>query len=147
MHLTRQSRQLLTAFCSEKVFHHLLIEFSCNEKCLQENIDDTVRFYHKLDQNIDWERRIKESNELYTPRFEPCTPHEGPLITVNNSEDSMHHSVTARGVRGAIQTEILGVLASPVIRQQTFYLSRVSVIYENFVNKSHSLMGSSSTAW
>ncbi|XP_055644354.1 6-phosphofructo-2-kinase/fructose-2,6-bisphosphatase 1-like isoform X2 [Toxorhynchites rutilus septentrionalis] len=124
MHLTRQSRQFLAAFCCEKVFHHLLIEFSCNEKCLQENIDDTVRFYHKLDQNIDWERRIKESNELFTPRFESCCPLEGPLITVNNSEDAMCHSVTARGVRGAIQTEILGVLASPVIRQQTFYFSR-----------------------
>lgn len=46
------------------------------------------------------------------------------MITVNNSEDPMFHSVTARGVRGSIQTNILGVLASPVIRQQTFYFSR-----------------------
>lgn len=136
MHLTRQSRQLVTNFCGEQLYHHLLIEFSCNDKCLQENIDDTVQFYHQLDQNIDWERRIKENNETHTSRFEPCSPLEGPLITVNNSEDAMYHSVTARGVRGANQTAILGVLASPVIRQQTFYLSRVSsgklaiVIYE-----------------
>lgn len=124
MHLTRQSRQLLINFCGEQLYHHLLIEFSCNDQCLRENIDDTVRFYHQLDQNIDWERRIKENNERLTPRFEPCSPLEGPMITVNNSEDPMFHSVTARGVRGSIQTNILGVLASPVIRQQTFYFSR-----------------------
>lgn len=124
MHLTRQSRQLLTTFCNEKVFHHLLIEFSCTDKCLRENIDDTVAFYHNLDQNIDWERRLRESNEVHSALFEPCSPLEGPLITVNNSEDVRLHSITARGVLGAIQTAILGVLAIPVIRHRTFYLSR-----------------------
>lgn len=124
MHLTHQSRQLLTNFCGEQLYHHLLIEFGCNDKCLEENIHDTVQFYHQLDQNIDWERRIKENNETHTSRFEPCSPLEGPLITVTNSEDPRYHSVTARGVRGSIQTAILGVLASPVIRRKTFYLSR-----------------------
>uniref|UniRef100_A0A182MTZ2 Uncharacterized protein n=1 Tax=Anopheles culicifacies TaxID=139723 RepID=A0A182MTZ2_9DIPT len=124
MHLTRASRQTVATFCCEAVFHHLLIEFTCNEKCLQENVADTVQFYRNLDQNIDWERRFRESNDHHAPQFEPCSALEGPLITVNNSEDSMYHSVTARGVRGAIQTDILGVLASPVIRQQTFYFSR-----------------------
>lgn len=124
MHLTRSSRQLLINFCAEQLFHHLLIEFSCNDLRLRENIDDTVQFYHQLDQNIDWERRIRENIERFTPRFEPCSPLEGPMITVNNSEDPMFHSVTARGVWGSIQTNILGVLASPVIRQQTFYFSR-----------------------
>lgn len=124
MHLTHQSRQLLTNFCGEQLYHHLLIEFGCNDKCLEENIRDTVQFYHQLDQNIDWERRIKENNETHTSRFEPCSPLEGPLITVTNSEDPRYHSVTARGVRGSIQTAILGVLASPVIRRKTFYLSR-----------------------
>lgn len=124
MHLTHQSRQLLTNFCGEQLYHHLLIEFSCNDKYLEENIHDTVQFYHQLDQNIDWERRIKENIETHTSRVEPCSPLEGPLITVTNSEDSRYHSVTARGVRGSIQTAILGVLASPVIRRKTFYLSR-----------------------
>lgn len=124
MHLTRASRQLLATFCSEKVYHHLLIEFSCTDKCLRENIDDTVAFYHNLDQNIDWERRLRERNELSSAQFEPCSPLEGPLITVNNSEDVRLHSITARGVLGAIQTAILGVLAIPVIRHRTFYLSR-----------------------
>ncbi|XP_058451427.1 6-phosphofructo-2-kinase/fructose-2,6-bisphosphatase-like isoform X2 [Malaya genurostris] len=124
MHLTRQSRQLLATFCCEKVFHHLLIEFSCNEKSVQENIEDTVRFYHKLDQNTDWERRMRERNEQFAPQFEPCSALEGPLITVNNSEDIKCHSVTAQGVRGAIPTAILGSLASPVIRHRTFYFSR-----------------------
>ena len=36
----------------------------------------------------------------------------------------MFHSVTARGVQGLLQTSILGVLASPVIRKRTFYFSR-----------------------
>nr|XP_040239996.2 6-phosphofructo-2-kinase/fructose-2,6-bisphosphatase-like isoform X2 [Anopheles coluzzii] len=124
MHLTRASRQTVATFCCEAVFHHLLIEFTCNDKCLQENVTDTVQFYRQLEQNADWERRFRERNEHHTPQFEPCSPLEGPLITVNNSEDPMYHSVTARGVRGAIQTAILGVLASPVIRQQTFYFSR-----------------------
>lgn len=124
MHLTRASRQLLATFCSERVFHHLLIEFSCTDKCLRENITDTVAFYHNLDQNIDWERRLQERNETSTVQFEPCSPLEGPLITVNNSEDVRLHSITARGVLGAIQTAILGVLAIPVIRHRTFYLSR-----------------------
>lgn len=124
MHLTRASRQLLATFCSERVFHHLLIEFSCTDKCLRENITDTVAFYHNLDQNIDWERRLHERNETSTVQFEPCSPLEGPLITVNNSEDVRLHSITARGVLGAIQTAILGVLAIPVIRHRTFYLSR-----------------------
>lgn len=124
MHLTRASRQTVATFCADSVFHQLLIEFTCNEKCLEENIADTVRFYHNLDQSTDWECRFREGNERYMPAFEPCAPTEGPLITVNNSEDPMFHSVTARGVRGSTQTAILGVLASPVIRQQTFYFSR-----------------------
>lgn len=49
---------------------------------------------------------------------------EGPLITVNNSENPLVHSVTARGVQGALQTSILGVLSSPVIKQHLYYFSR-----------------------
>ncbi|XP_050085919.1 6-phosphofructo-2-kinase/fructose-2,6-bisphosphatase-like isoform X2 [Anopheles aquasalis] len=124
MHLTRATRQTVANFCCDSVYHQLLIEFTCNEKCLEENIEDTVQFYRQHDPNIDWERRFREQNTEHTGQFEPCSALEGPLITVNNSEDPMYHSVTARGVRGAIQTAILGVLASPVIRQQTFYFSR-----------------------
>lgn len=131
MHLTRATRQAVATFCCDSVYHQLLIEFTCNEKCLEENIEDTVQFYRQHDPNIDWERRFREQNTEHTAQFEPCSALEGPLITVNNSEDPMYHSVTARGVRGAIQTAILGVLASPVIRQQTFYFSRVRKLSGN----------------
>lgn len=33
---------------------------------------------------------------------------------------------TARGVQGLLQTIILGVLSSPVIKNRVFYFSRVS---------------------
>ena len=126
MHLTRQSRQLVSVFCSESVFHHLIIEFTCSQQELEKNIEDTAAFYRKTDKETNWQRKFMDKNELYTSKFEICSPSEGPLICVKNSENPNYHSVTAKGVRGALPTSILGVLASPVIRQQVFYLSRVS---------------------
>jgi 6-phosphofructo-2-kinase / fructose-2,6-biphosphatase 3 len=124
MHFTRQSRQFIGAFCSEKSFHHLLIEFKCNEQSLADNIEDTVEFYKKLDANTDWFQVLSEKLETYLPKYQPCSTNEGPLICVDNSEDAIHHSVTAKGVLGAIPVSILGVLAAPVMRKQVFYFSR-----------------------
>lgn len=126
MHLSRTSRNLVTNYCHESVFHHLIIEFDCDDQCIDDNIKDTAKFYQKLDRNKDWLTTFIEKNRLYSVNYEKCSPLEGPLISVNNSENQLNHSVTARGVQGLLQTSILGVLASPVIRQRVFYFSRVS---------------------
>jgi 6-phosphofructo-2-kinase / fructose-2,6-biphosphatase 3 len=124
MHLTRQSRQVINNFCLAQNFHYLMIEFKCNEQSLTENIADTVEFYKNLDSNTDWFKVFKGKMDSYLPKYQSCSPSEGPLICVNNSEDAVHHSVTAKGVLGALQTSILGVLAAPVMRKQVFYFSR-----------------------
>lgn len=127
MHLTRTSRNLVTNYCRESVFHHLIIEFDCDDQCIDDNIKDTAKFYQKLDRKKDWLTSFIEKNRHYSVNYEKCSPLEGPLISVNNSENQLNHSVTARGVQGLLQTSILGVLASPVIRQRVFYFSRVSL--------------------
>jgi len=125
MHLTRQSRNLVGSYCRDSVYHHLIVEFDCDEKCIDDNITDTAMFYQKLDQNQDWLQTFSDKNAKFTPKYEKCSPLEGPLISVNNSENQMIHSVTARGVQGLLQTIILGVLSSPVIKHRVFYFSRV----------------------
>lgn len=118
---------------------------------MEENIKDTAEFYQKLDVTKDWLKIFTEKNAKNTAMYERCSPLEGPLISVNNSENQMVHSVTglsallsesavnlclsyyylkkiARGVQGLLQTIILGVLSSPVIKNRVFYFSRVSEI-------------------
>ncbi|XP_063698393.1 6-phosphofructo-2-kinase/fructose-2,6-bisphosphatase-like [Culicoides brevitarsis] len=124
MHLTRQSRQFVSIFCSEFVYHYLIIEFTCDEKSLHDNIEDTIKFYEKQDKNCDWRAKITNSVEQNNGKLEQCSPSEGPLISVNNSENPMYHSVSAKGVQGPLQTSILGKLASPVIRNKVYYFSR-----------------------
>lgn len=126
MHLTRQSRQFVAQFCNEKIYHHLLVEFNCDAQSLDDNIKETAQFYNNLDDGTnDWIKLCMDKEQTSAKRYEPCNPMaEGPMIAVNNSENPMVHSVTARGVQGALQTSILGVLSSPVIRQQLFYFSR-----------------------
>lgn len=125
MHLTKESRSLVGNYCRECVFHHLIVEFDCDEKCLDDNIKDTAMFYQKIDSNQDWLQALNEKRDKFSGKFEKCSPLEGPLISVNNSENQMIHSVTARRVQGLLQTIILGVLSSPVIKHRVFYLSRV----------------------
>jgi 6-phosphofructo-2-kinase / fructose-2,6-biphosphatase 3 len=127
MHLTRQSRNLVANYCRESVYHHLIVEFVCDDKCIEENIIDTANFYQKLDNNQDYLQIFLEKNAKYSSKHEKCSPMEGPLITVQNSENQMIHTVTARGVQGLLQTIILGVLSSPVIKHRVFYFSRVSI--------------------
>lgn len=125
MHLTVQSRQSMTTFCAEKAFHYLLVEFNCDEKEIDENIRETAHFYQNFDKQMNWTYICTEKLKKYTPIFESCTKNaEGPLITVHNSENPAIHSVTARGVQGALQTSILGVLSSPVIKNHLYYFSR-----------------------
>ncbi|XP_037924877.1 6-phosphofructo-2-kinase/fructose-2,6-bisphosphatase-like isoform X2 [Hermetia illucens] len=124
MHLSRQSRQLVATFCREHVYHHLIVEFDCDEKTLEANLEEMIRFYQKTDKNTDWGHVFSEKLQQYTPKYEKCTPVESPQITVTNSEDLCIHSVTARGVQGALQTSILGVLSHPVIKEQIFYITR-----------------------
>lgn len=121
-----QSRQSVTAFCAEKSYHHLLVEFSCDEKEMEENIRDTAQFYQQnFDKQMNWTYICREKVKKFTATFESCTKNaELPLITVNSSENPAIHSVTARGVQGALQTAILGVLSSPVIKNQLYYFSR-----------------------
>lgn len=124
MHLTRQSRNTVSSFCRLSVYHHLLVDFDCDEKCVDDNVQDTAQFYQNLDKNQDFLQIFKEKSKEFSHKYEKCSPLEGPLISVNNSENPMFHSVTARGVQGLLQTSILGVLASPVIRKRVFYFSR-----------------------
>lgn len=126
MHLTRQSRNFVSNYCHASVYHHLIVEFECEEQCIEENIKDTAMFYQKLDNSKDWLQTLRDKNAKFTSKCEKCSPLEGPLITVNNSENQMIHSVTARGVQGLLQTVILGVLSSPAIKHRVFYFSRVS---------------------
>lgn len=124
MHLTRQSRQFITSFCAERVYHHLLVEFNCDETTVEDNISDTIEFHQVQEKNVNWQQYFEEKLKHCVPKFEPCSPLECPLIVVNGSENPIYHSVTARGVQGALQTGILGVLASPVIKHQVFYFTR-----------------------
>lgn len=125
MHLTMQSRQAVTSFCVQKVFHYLLVEFNCDEKDVENNIYETSQFYQNIDKQMNWLYVCKEKVLKYTPSYESCKMNvEGPLITVHNSEDPLVHSVTARGVQGALQTSILAALSSPVIKHQLYYFSR-----------------------
>lgn len=125
MHLTRQSRQFLTTFCNEKVFHHLFVEFDCDETSLEDNIRETAYFYKNLDSTKDWVRIFRDKQTHCTDQYEICKPAiEGPLITITNSENPLVHSVTARGVQGYLQTMILGVLSMPVIKHQLYYFTR-----------------------
>lgn len=125
MHLTRQSRSLVANYCRESVYHHLIVEFDCDDHCVEENIKDTAQFYQKLDSTQNWLQIFKDKSLRESSQYEKCSPKEGPLISVNNSENQMIHSVTARGVQGLLQTIILGVLSSPVIKHRVFYFSRV----------------------
>lgn len=125
MHLTRQSRSLVGSYCHDSVYHNLIVEFDCDENCTEENIKDTAEFYQKLDDSQDWLQIFYEKHAKFASKHEKCSPLEGPLIKVNNSENQMIHSVTARGVQGLLQTIILGVLSSPVIKHRVFYFSRV----------------------
>lgn len=124
-------------YCRENVYHHLIVEFSCEEKCVEDNIKDTATFYQKIDNNQDWLQTFMEKNAKYK-HIERCSPHEGPLINITNSENILVHSVKARGVQGLLQTIILGVLSSPVIKHRVFYFSRVSKkIYKTFKKVEH----------
>lgn len=125
MHLTKQSRSFVSNFCRDSVYHHMLVEFDCDEKCIEENINETAMFYQKLDGNTNWLQNFYEKKATLAAKYEKCSTLEGPLITVNNSENPMIHSVTARGVQGLLQTLILGVLSSPSIKHRAFYFSRV----------------------
>lgn len=124
--MTRQSRSFVSNFCRDSVYHHLIVEFECDEKSIEENIKDTAMFYKKLDGDTNWLQSFYDKNAKFTPKYEKCSVLEGPLISVNNSENQMIHSVTARGVQGLLQTLILGVLSSPLIKHRVFYFSRVS---------------------
>ncbi|CRL00079.1 CLUMA_CG013360, isoform A [Clunio marinus] len=124
MNLSKQSRNLVANYCRTSVYHHLIVEFNCTEACVEDNIKDTALFYEKLDNNKDWLKKLQERFKKFTPLYEKCSIHEGPLITVNNSENQLLHSVTAHGVQGLLQTFILGVLSSPVIKHRVFYFSR-----------------------
>lgn len=126
MHLTRGARDFVRSFCRNSVYHHLIVEFDCDENCIEENVKDTAMFYQKLDNSQDWMKIFHEKKAKFASKYEKCSPLEGPLISVNNSENQMIHSVTARGVQGLLQTIILGVLSSPVIKHRVFYFSRVS---------------------
>ena len=125
MHLTRQSRQFIQNFCNSQIYHHLMVQFNCDSQSLGDNVNETAQFYNAIDNSRDWQKLCFDKESHYAQLFEHCVPLiEGPLITVNNSENPMVHSVTARGVLGQLQTSILGVLASPVIKQQLYYFSR-----------------------
>ncbi|XP_055714090.1 6-phosphofructo-2-kinase/fructose-2,6-bisphosphatase-like isoform X2 [Phlebotomus papatasi] len=125
MHLTRLSRQLIAAFCNETSSHHILVEITCDEVEVADNMERTLKFYEKkLDKNIDWRHTIQEKVHRYHEDYEPCSPLEAPLISVNASANPALHAVTARGIQGALQTMILGVLASPLIKEHVFYFTR-----------------------
>lgn len=125
MHLNTDSRKSVISFCIEKVFHYLLIEFNCDDKEVEENIHETAAFYQDFDAKKNWLHLCEERVKKYSTCFETCTHKwEIPLITVHNSANPANHRVTARGVQGLLQTSILGVLSSPVKRNQLFFFSR-----------------------
>lgn len=115
---------LISKLSKENLYHHLIIEMSCSDEDRSVNIKDTIEFYQKADNNVDWLRSIDERLRICTEKYEPCSPVEAPLITVNSSANPIFHAVTARGVCGAIQSCILGVLAHPLIKEQVFYFTR-----------------------
>jgi hypothetical protein len=128
MHLTRQSRTSISDFCRESAYHQLFIEIDCDASCVEENIKDTVLFYQNYDNTKDWSKLFADKlNSLSNSTYEKSSINEGPLIIVNNSENVLLHSVTAYGVQGLLQTIILGVLSSPVIKHRVFYFSRVNI--------------------
>lgn len=124
MHLTRESRDAVKIFCAEQIYHHLMVEFDCAPPSLEDNIKEKAIFYQQ-NNSEHWIRAQTSKVNHYAGQYERCQPlNEGPLITVKNSEDPLVHAVTARGVQGSLQTSILGVLSSPVVRQQLYYFSR-----------------------
>lgn len=137
MHLTKESRDLIGNYCRRSVYHHLIVEIDCDDKCIEDNIKDTALFYQKLDDSQDWLQKFNDKHKTFSPKYEKCSPLEGPLISVINSENQMMHSVSARGVQGLLQTIILGVLSSPVIKHRVFYLSRVSSKMRRFTLYAH----------
>ncbi|XP_055375535.1 6-phosphofructo-2-kinase/fructose-2,6-bisphosphatase-like isoform X2 [Condylostylus longicornis] len=124
IHLTRQTRQFVTAFTLERIYHHLIVEFDCDDENIKTNMAEMISFYEKIDKNVNWSKFFTDKLNQCSSKYEKCTPLESPMITVNNSENIYMHSVTARGVQGSLQTLILGVLSHPVIREQIFYFSR-----------------------
>ncbi|KAL5279286.1 hypothetical protein ACFFRR_003708 [Megaselia abdita] len=127
MHLTRQSRQFIATFCTERIYHHLIVEFDSDAKSVETNINEMTNFFAKQNQanaDIDWASIFLEKIQEVTPLYEKCEASESPMITVHNSSNPILHSVTARAVQGALQTSILGVLSHPVIHEQLFYFSR-----------------------
>lgn len=124
MHLSKDSRIHISRFCKDNMYHHLIIEMICEPSDREDNILDTARFYHKSDQNTDWEKVFRTKLAEYTDAYEQCSAVEAPLIIVNVSPNPVLHAVTARGVSGAIQSCILGVLAHPLIKEQEFYFTR-----------------------
>lgn len=124
MHLSRESRIQISHFCQENVFHHLIIEMICEPEEREENLLDTVRFYRQRDNSQAWETVFRTRLADHTEAYEQCSAVEAPLIIVNSSPNPVLHAVTARGVCGAIQSCILGVLAHPLIKEQEFYFTR-----------------------
>lgn len=124
MHLSRDCRIHISRFCKENMFHHLIIEMICEAPDREENLLETVRFYQKSDGNTDWDKVFRTKLAEHTDAYEQCSAVEAPLIIVNSSPNPVFHAVTARGVCGAIQSCILGVLAHPLIKEQEFYFTR-----------------------
>lgn len=136
MHLTFKSRQLVTDFCTVHLYQHLFVEFDCDPATLKVNIRETAHFWQRACKNADgtstssfygWTAELHDVEHRVAGSYERCSDGaraEGALIRVQNSDDAAVHAVTARGVQGALQTRILGVLSSPVIRRQLFYFSR-----------------------
>ncbi|XP_059619083.1 6-phosphofructo-2-kinase/fructose-2,6-bisphosphatase-like isoform X2 [Phlebotomus argentipes] len=124
MHLTRQSRQAVSAFCSDTASHHILVEISCDDVEVTDNMERTLTFYEKRDKSTDWRHVIQEKVHRHLEEYEPCSAAEAPLIAVSASANPALHAVTARGIQGALQTVILGVLASPLIKEHVFYFTR-----------------------
>lgn len=130
MHLTRQSRQFIATFCTERIYHHLIVEFDADAKSVETNINEMTNFFAKqnpANADVDWASIFLEKIQEATPLYAKCESSESPMITVHNSSNPILHSVTARAVQGALQTSILGVLSHPLIHEQLFYFSRVSV--------------------
>lgn len=127
MHLTKQSRMTVADYCRNSIYHQLFVQIDCEDKCVEENLKDTVSFYQSTDSSQDWAQHFAEKLANHVGQYEKSTVNEGPLIVVNNSENILQHSVSAYGVQGLLQTLILAVLSSPVIKNRVFYFTRVSV--------------------
>jgi hypothetical protein len=128
MHLTKKSRTSVSEFCKESAYHQLFIEIECEASCVEENINDTILFHQNYDNTKDWSKMFTEKiKSSSATTHEKCSISEGPLITVNSSENVLLHSLSSYGVQGLLQTTILGVLSSPVIKHQVFYFSGVII--------------------